>query len=93
MKVKITPLAIVLIVLEVFLVFLALYYLCIENKGGMALAGLISLIAALINVLVLVVQQVIAGIKGINKKVLWAIEILIIIAGIIYVAVNGISIG
>jgi hypothetical protein len=92
-KIKITPLSIVLIALEVMLVFFAFYYLVIENNNGMALGGVIALIASLLNALLIAVQQIIADIKGINKKTLWTIEILIIAAGTIYVAINGISIG
>lgn len=92
-KIKITPLSVTLLIIEVILVFVAFYYLAIENNNGMALAGVIALIAALLSALIFAIQQIIAGINGIEKKVLWTIEILIIVAGIIYVAVNGISIG
>ena len=65
----------------------------LSNSNGMALAGVIALIAAVINAVIFAVQQMIADIKGINKKALWTIEILIIVAGILYVAIHGISIG
>lgn len=92
-KIKITPLSIVLIVLEVILLFLTFYYFVIDNNNGNALGGVITLIAAFVNALLIAVEQIIADIKGINKKVLWTIEMLIIVAGIVYVAINGISIG
>ena len=92
-KIKITPLSVILIAIEVLLIFTAFYYLAIENSNGMALAGIIALIATFINALLFAVQQIIANIKGLNKKVLWTIEILIIIAGILYIGIYGISIG
>jgi len=92
-KIKITPLSIVLIIIEVLLIISAFYYLAIANTGGMALAGVIAFIAAVLNAMIFAVQQIIADIKGINKKALWTIEILIIVAGILYLAINGISIG
>jgi len=92
-KIKITPLSIVLIVLEAILILVAFYYLAIENSNGMALAGIIALIAAVINAVIFAVQQLIAHKKGINKKALWTIEILIIVAGLLYVGIHGISIG
>lgn len=92
-KIKITPLFIFLIILEIVLFIVAFYYLAINNEGGMALAGAIALIASIINLALVLLEQVIAGIKGINKKVLWIVEIAVIIIGLIYVMVNGFSIG
>lgn len=92
-KIKITPLLIVLVALEALLIFLTFYYLAIDNKGGNALGGVIALIAGLINGLLIVVEQMIVNIKGINKKVVWTIEIIIIVIAIIIVSKNGISLG
>lgn len=92
-KIKITPLAIALIILEIVLIFTAFYYCLIENNNGMALAGIIALGAAFLNALIFGFEQFIANIKGIDKKALWIIEILIIISTLCYVFVKGISIG
>jgi hypothetical protein len=92
-KIKITPLFILLLLLEVVLLFGAINYLLIENNGGMALGGIIALIAAFINAIVIVLEQVIANIKGVNNKMIWAIELLIIACAVIFIAIYGISIG
>jgi hypothetical protein len=92
-KIKITPLFIVLIVVELILLFYAFYYLAIENKGGMALAGTIAFFAAIFNVVLIVIERLIVNIKGINSKWIWIIESIIIICAIVYVFKNGISIG
>jgi len=59
----------------------------------MALAGVIALGAAFLNALLFVFEQFIANIKGINKKTLWVIEMLIILVAVIYLLTIGISIG
>ena len=92
-KFKITPLFIFLAIIEIVLILLTLYFFLIENKNGMLLGGVITLIAAFFNALIIAFQQAIANVKGISKKVLWTTEIVIIVALIIYVAINGISIG
>ena len=90
---KITPLFLALIGLEIFLIFNAFYYLAIENNGGMALAGVISLIAAIFNVILIAFERWIVNLKGLNKKWIWIIELIIITCAVIYIIQNGISIG
>lgn len=92
-KNKITPLFFVLVALEILLLCLTFYYLLIENKGGMALAGIIALVAAIINAPLIFIERVIVNIKGINLKLVWTIEIIIIVFAAIYINVYGISIG
>lgn len=91
-KIKLTPLFIALVALEVFLLFLTFNYLAMDNNGGNALGGIIALMATFTNVILIAIEQTIVQLNG-NTKILWAIEIVIIIAVIIYVAINGISIG
>lgn len=92
-KFKITPLFIVLVFIEVSLIILSFNFLFLENKNGMLLGGLITFVFAVINFLLITIQQTIANIKGIKNEILWSIEILIIIVGIIYISKYGISIG
>lgn len=92
-KNKITPLFLVLVAIEILLLCLTFYYLIIENKGGMALAGVIALVAAIINAPLIFIERAIVNIKGINLKWVWTIEIIIIVFAAIYISVFGISIG
>ena len=92
-KIKITPLFVVLIVLEIFLLFYAFYYLVIENKGGMALAGTLAFFAAVINVVFIVIERLIVQIKGFSIKWIWITEIIIIICALVYLSKYGFSIG
>ncbi len=89
---KITPFLIVFGIVELILVYLSFNYLFVDNKGGMALAGTIALIAAILNIIILAVEQAIAN-KISNQKTLWVLEIIIIIILGIYIGVNGLSIG
>lgn len=92
MSFKITPFLIVFGIIELILVYLSFNYLFVDNKGGMALAGTIALIAAILNIIILAVEQTIAN-KISNQKLLWLIEIIIIILLGIYIVINGLSIG
>ncbi|MEC4003652.1 hypothetical protein OX283_003190 [Flavobacterium sp. SUN052] len=92
-KIKVTPLFLVLVPLEIILIFCTLYYLLIDNKGGMALAGLISLIAAIFNGTLIVIERLVINVKGMNNKWIWTIELIIIACAIIFIIQNGISFG
>lgn len=89
---KITPFLIVFGIVEIILLIVTINYLFIDNKGGMALAGTISFVAAVINLLILTAEQAMAK-SSVNKKVLWFVEIIIILILGIFVLINGISIG
>lgn len=93
MRYKITPLFIVLTIIELFLIFFTIYFLFINNNNGNAMGGTIGLIGALLNIPIIFIERFIANLKGINIKLLWTIEIVIIIIATIYIATNGISIG
>ena len=90
---KITPLFIVLTTIELFLIFFTIYFLFINNNNGNAMGGTIGLIGALLNIPIIFIERFIANLKGINMKLLWTIEIVIIIIATIYISTNGISIG
>jgi glucan phosphoethanolaminetransferase (alkaline phosphatase superfamily) len=90
---KITPLFIVLAIIELFLIFFTIYFLLINNNNGNAMGGTIGLIGALLNIIIIFIERFIANLKVINMKLLWVIEIVIIIIATIYILKNGISIG
>ena len=90
---KITPLFIVLAIIELFLIFFTIYFLLINNNNGNAMGGTIGLIGALLNIIIIFIERFIANLKVINMKLLWVIEIVIIIIAMIYILKNGISIG
>lgn len=90
---SITPILIFLILLEIVLILFAIYYLFINNNNGNALGGIIAFIGSLINLLLIAFERIIVNIKGINLKILWTIEIIVIIFVVVYFAINGISIG
>lgn len=90
---KITPLFIALLIVEFFLVCMTINGLFINNKGGSMLGGVIAGIGVAIFALIIVIQQSIANIKNIDRKILYIYEIIIIVVGLILVSINGISIG
>lgn len=90
---KKTPLLFVLAALEIFLILSAFYYLVIDNNGGNALGGTIFFIGAIINALLLWIEQSISKIKTISNKQIWTAEIILIAFVIIYITIKGFSIG
>jgi len=89
---KPTPFLIVFGILEIFLGLTAIHYIFFENKGGMALAGVIAIIFAFIFFILIVIDRIAVHIKYINIKVLWIVEIIIILCMAVYVYLNGIPI-
>tara|TARA_R110001592_G_C13134020_1_gene746802 strand:+ start:1778 stop:2050 length:273 start_codon:yes stop_codon:yes gene_type:complete len=82
-KFKKTPILFLSILFVPICVFGAIYYLFIENNGGMALAGTIFLIALFVNLTVLAIEQ--TGLKkDVNMKNVWIVEISLIIVAFIY---------
>lgn len=91
-KIKITPFLVVFGIIEIILLVVAIKYLLINNEGGMGLAGVIALIGAIIIFFVLTIEQFIANNLK-NLKVLWSIEIVILILLAVRIFVYGISFG
>lgn len=91
--IKLTPFLILFVITEILLILVSINYLFLDNKGGMALAGTIAFVAAIINFLIIVLEQFIANLSNVNAKLLWIIEIIIILAIVVYVSINGFSIG
>jgi len=87
---KFTPFLIVFGILEIILLFLAYNYLFINNKGGMALAETLAFIGASGNTVILIIEQIIAN-KVTNSKVLWIVEIIMILTIAVYISINGIT--
>lgn len=87
---KPTPFLIVFGILGVILVITAIHYIFFENNGGMALAGVIAGIAAIINLIVIGIDRIAINIKYINIKALWVVETIIIVCLAVYVYLNGI---
>jgi hypothetical protein len=87
---KLTPFLIVFGIVEIILLFLAYNYQFINNKGGMALAGSLAFIGAIGNTVILIIEQIIAN-KVTNSKVLWIVEIIMILIIAVYISINGIT--
>ena len=90
---RLTPFLICLVIIEVILICVAINYLLINNRGGMALAGTIAFVAAIVNIIILLIEQVIVTSFKIKTNVLWFIETLIIILFLVYISINGFSFG
>ncbi len=87
---KFTPFLIAFGIIEIILLIISFNYLFIDNRGGMALAGTFAFIGAIGNIVILVVEQIIAN-KVTNSKLLWLVEIIFIVIIAIYFSINGIT--
>lgn len=87
---KLTPFLIVFGIVEIILLIITFNYLFIDNRGGMALAGTLAFIGAIGNIVILVVEQLIAN-KVANRKLLCLIEIILIVMIAIYISISGIT--
>lgn len=90
---KVTPFLIVFVTIEIILFFITINYLFIDNKGGMALAGTMSLIAFVVILFILLLEQIIVNFTKINLKILWLSEIILLTIMAVYFLKNGIVIG
>jgi hypothetical protein len=94
MKYKtVTPLLIVLGLTGIALLLVTINYLFIDNNGGMALAGVIALLAFLINCGVLALERVIVKSNTIHLKTLWIIECILIACMALFMLRYGIHAG
>jgi hypothetical protein len=82
-KLKRTPILFLSILFVPLCICGAIYYLLIENNGGMALAGTLFVGALFVNFVVLAIEQ--TGLKNdVNLKNVWIVETLLIIIAFIY---------
>lgn len=93
MKIKLTPLLIVLGIIEIILLLMSIYYSFIDNNGGKALAGVISFIALIILLFILILEQLLINYAKFEKENVWVVESIILILAAIWIYFNGISIG
>ena len=82
-KFKQTPILFLSIICIPIFTFGAFYYLLVENNGGMALAGAISLFALIVNLVILLIEQIVLK-KNINLKKVWITEIVLILLIILF---------
>ena len=83
LNLKKTPVLFLSIILVPLFFCGAFYYLLVENNGGMALVGTISLFALIVNLIILIIEQLI--LKNIfNLKKIWIAEIVVILLIILF---------
>ncbi|GEM_PF-681946 len=92
-RTTITPFFIILGILIILLLIFSVYYLFIDNNGGNALGGTIAAFGFIIFLFILGFEQFILMSIRVNKNVIWVVESLILIIAVIYICLNGISIG
>ncbi|MEQ9263902.1 MAG: hypothetical protein RLN81_01675 [Balneolaceae bacterium] len=66
------------------------YYLVVDPSGGMALGGVLSLMAFFIYAMVLFFEQIILGLSNFSIKKVWLIEVIILLLVLFYFR-NGIG--
>ncbi|MBO6572915.1 MAG: hypothetical protein JJ958_10780 [Balneola sp.] len=69
----------------------AFYYLIISPEEGMALAGILNLIALVIHLIVLFFEQLLVYNLMKYKKPIWIIEILMLVSTVFYFSNYGIG--
>lgn len=90
---KITPFLIFFGLAEIILLFIAFYYSFFENTGGMALAATLAYISIIIIFILLLIERWIIRLELIKNNYLWIGEIAVLSVFIMYVLINGISVG
>lgn len=88
-----TPFIIILGLLSLLLIFFSINYLFIHNNGGNGMGGTFAFIGLIVIFFILSVEQTILKFQNFKKENIWCIESLIILALVIYIWVNGFSIG
>jgi hypothetical protein len=81
---KITPLFIVLLTGLIIALSISFYYLFIENRGGMALAGVIAFVNAVFIILAFAIERAIVRNINSSKRNIWIAESLLIIGIVIF---------
>lgn len=88
-----TPFIIVLGLLSLLLIFISINYLFIDNNGGNAMGGTFAFIGLIVIFFILSIEQTILKFQNFKKENIWWIESLIILGFVIYIWINGFSIG
>lgn len=88
-----TPFIIVFGLLSLLLIFISINYLFIDNNGGNAMAGTFAFSVLIVIFFILSIEQIILKFQNFKKENIWWIESLIILAFVIYIWINGFSIG
>lgn len=88
-----TPFIIVFGLLSLLLIFISINYLFIDNNGGNAMGGTFAFIGLIVIFFILSIEQIILKIQNFKKENIWWIESLIILGLVIYIWINGFSIG
>ena len=78
-KLRLTPIFIILVVGLLISIPATFYYLFVENRGGMALAGVLAGIYAMVVSVFLILERVIIRHIKVGQKKLWIIETVIIV--------------
>ncbi len=92
-QITLSPFIIVFGLLSSLLLFISINYLLINNNGGNAMGGTFALMGLIIIVFVLSIEQLILKFENFKKENVWWIESLIILSLIVYIWINGFSIG
>ncbi|PZU85541.1 MAG: hypothetical protein DI529_09865 [Chryseobacterium sp.] len=88
-----TPFIIVFGLLSLLLIFISINYLFIDNNGGNAMGGTFAFIGLIVIFFILSIEQIILKIQNFKKENIWWIESLIILSLVVYIYINGFSIG
>lgn len=83
---NITPLSLVLPVALAFSLFYALYYLFIENRGGMMLAGVLLLSLSIGLAAVFIVERIWVNRTSAGLRKIWLLELIVLTAFILFYA-------
>ena len=92
-KITLSPFIIIFGLFGVFLFFASINYLFINNEGGGSLGAVFTIIGLIITIFILVCEQQLLYYKNIRKQNVWWIESLIILSLVVYIYINGFSIG
>ncbi len=88
-----TPFIIVLGLLSLLLIFISINYLFIDNNGGNAMGGTFAFIGLIVIFFILSIEQTILKFQNFKKENIWWVESIIILGLVIYIWINGFSIG
>jgi len=92
-KIILSPFIIVFGLLSLLLIYLSINYLLIDNNGGNSLGGLFTLLGLLIIFFILIIEQQILKHQNFKKENICWVELLIILGFVVYIWINGFSIG
>lgn len=90
---KLSSFLILIGILEIIFLSAIIYYLFVDNNGGNAMGATIAFLGSIIFLFVIAFEQLILYTIKIRKEIIYLIELILIIVGIIYIYFNGFSIG